>query len=333
MSYEAELKSYRFRSEREREWLELERLLGVIQRRGVKGLESDELLQLPKLYRSAVSSLSTARAVSLDRNLIDYLETLCTQAYLFIYGPRTTFWRRVQQFFAHDWPMAVRKAGWATLLSALCLFGGALIAFLLVMNDMDWFYAFQMGAGDSRNPDATTEALRATLYSEDYELDDSLSVFASFLFTNNTMVSLLAFALGFALGIPTVLLIVYNGFILGAFVGLFVSRGLGFEVIGWLAIHGVTELFAIVLAGAAGFLLGGTLAFPGDRRRIDAMAEAGKQAGTIGMGVVVMLVLAALLEGFGRQLINSDIIRYTIAGTTLLFWLGYFYLFNRRSAP
>jgi len=43
----------------------------------------------------------------------------------------------------------------------------------------------------------------------------------------------------------------------------------------------------------------------------------------------VMLFLAALLEGFGRQLINSDTVRYTIAGSSLIFWLAYFYLPRR----
>ncbi len=330
MSAEAELKSYRFRSEREAEWRALEGLLERIQKSGVSALSQEEMLELPKLYRSAVSSLSTARAISLDRNLTDYLETLCTRAYLFMYGPRTSFWKRVGTFFTHDWPSAVAKAGWATLLSAACFFGAGLIAYLMTMNDMEWFWALNGGFADQRNPDATTEYLRSTLYTDEADLENSLSVFAAFLFQNNSMVSLLAFALGFALGIPTAILLIYNGFTLGAFFALFASRGLGFELGGWLLIHGVTELFAIILAGAAGFLIGGTLAFPGDRRRIDAIAEAGKQAGTIGMGVLLMMLTAAFLEGFGRQLINSDLIRYTIAGTSLMLWLSYFYIYGRR---
>lgn len=330
MSAETELKSYRFRAERETEWRALEDLLNQIQKRGVKSLSREEMLELPKLYRSAVSSLSTARAISLDRNLTDYLETLCTRAYLFMYGPRTTFWKRVGEFFVVDWPAAVAKAGWATLLSALCMFGAALVAYLMVMNDPEWFYAFRGGFADERTPDASTEDLRATLYTEDYDVEDSLSVFAAFLFQNNSMVSLLAFALGFALGIPTAILLIYNGFTLGAFVALYASRGLGMNIGGWLLIHGVTELFGIVLAGAAGFLLGGTLAFPGERRRLDAMAEAGKQAGTIGMGVLIMMFIAALLEGFGRQMINSDMIRYMIAGSSALIWMSYFYIHGRR---
>jgi len=326
---DADLKSYRFRSERENDWREFEALLERIQKSGIKSLSPDDLQALPQLYRSAVSSLSTARAVSLDRNLIAYLEALCTRGYLFIYGPRTTFWQRVSEFFRRDWPEAVASMGKATLFSAVIMFGFALIVFFLVLDDPEWFYPFAAFL-DVRTPEASAETLRATLYTSEEEQNAWLGLFASELFTHNTMVSLLCFALGFALGIPTAILLAYNGCVIGAYTALYWSKGLGFEVIGWLLIHGVTELFAIVLAGAAGFLIGGTLAFPGERRRIDAMEDAGKRAGTVGMGMMLMLFVAAVLEGFGRQLINSDVTRYLIAGTTLLAWLTYFYLYPRR---
>ena len=326
---DADLKSYRFRTEREADWLSFETLLDKIQKSGVKALGREELLALPQLYRSAVSSLSTARAVSLDRNLITYLETLCTRGYLFIYGPRTTFWKRFSEFFKRDWPQAVCDIGWMTLFSAAIMFGFAAIVFCLVMSDSDWFYPFAAFL-DIRTPEASTETLRSTIYTDADGNDAWLGAFASELFTHNTMVCLLCFALGFALGIPTAILLAYNGCIIGAYVALYFSKGLGFQFLGWLLIHGVTELFAIILAGAAGFLIGSTLAFPGDKRRLDAMSEAGKKAGTIGMGMIIMLFVAAILEGFGRQLINSDFTRYLIAGVSLLGWVSYFYIYPRR---
>ena len=324
-----DLKSYRFRAEREADWRALEELLERIQKSGPQALSSQELIALPQLYRTAVSSLSTARAVSLDRNLVTYLETLCTRGYLFMYGPRVSFWQRFSDFFRRDWSQAVSSMIGATVFASAIMFGFALIVILLVLSDSDWFYPFAAFL-DERTPEASVATLRASLYTEPEGLAGMLSVFASQLFTHNTMVALLCFALGFMVGIPTAILLAYNGCILGAYIGLYVSKGLGFELMGWLLIHGVTELFAIILAGAAGFVIGKTLAFPGEKRRVDAMAEAGRKAGTVGMGVVIMLFLAALLEGFGRQMINDDLTRYLIAGTTLLGWLSYFYL--RRGA-
>jgi uncharacterized membrane protein SpoIIM required for sporulation len=113
---------------------------------------------------------------------------------------------------------------------------------------------------------------------------------------------------------------------------VFASKGLGLDVAGWLAIHGVTELFATVLAGAAGLRVGLALAFPGRMDRMEALAKAGRTGGTVMGGVILMLVFAGLLEGIGRQVIQSEAIRFVIAGATAVFWFGYYYL-PRRKRP
>jgi uncharacterized membrane protein SpoIIM required for sporulation len=320
------LKSYRFREERQADWQKLDLILTRAENGGVKSLTDEQMLALPRLYRQAVSSLSVARSISLDQNVITYLESLCTRAYFFVYGARTTVGERMMQFLRRDWPQSVATALWPTLLSAFFFFGGGALAFFLCLQDMDWFWTINgQNFLDGRNPDATTDYLRSTLYTQDHG-DGELSAFSSYLFNNNAQIALFAFALGFAFGIPTAWLLIFNGIMIGSMYAVFWDKGLGFEFTGWLLIHGVTELFAIVLAGAAGFIIGGAVAFPGNRTRLASARVAGQKAATIAMGCVIMLIIAALLEGFGRQLINSDLVRYTIAVSTLVFWLGYFYL-------
>ena len=112
-------------------------------------------------------------------------------------------------------------------------------------------------------------------------------------------------------------------------VRLFIGKGLGFEMGGWLIIHGATELLAIVLAGAAGLHIGRAVAFPGALTRVDAARLAGGRAGAVAAGCVIMLFLAGLIEGYGRQLITSDVIRYSFGLSTLALWLLYFYLPRR----
>jgi uncharacterized membrane protein SpoIIM required for sporulation len=329
---EIQLKSHRFRQERETDWRRLEVLLGRVERDGIGRLRRDELLELPVLYRQALSSLSVARSISLDQSLVEYLESLCTRAYFFVYGTRTHPWERVVAFFARDWPAAVKGIWRETLVAALIGALAAVVAFLLVRSDPDWFYGFMpVEMMQGRDPTASTAALRATLYHQ-LTGHEALSAMSAFLFTHNAQIALFAFALGFALCLPTAALLVYNGCSFGAFLALFVSRKLGFEAGGWLMIHGVTELYAVTLSGAAGFSLGWSVAFPGELSRVDAAARAGRRAAVVMAGVVVMLFFAGLLEGFARQLIQVDWIRYAIAVATALIWLGYFYL-PRKAGP
>lgn len=325
-----QLKSQQFRKEREWEWRDLAALLDKVEAKGPGALTDRQLLSIPVLYRSALSSLSVARATSLDQATVDYLESLCARAYFLIYGARPRIWTRIGAFFATGWPAAVASLWRETLIAGAIFFLSALVAYLLVGQDPAWFYSIVgEGMAGGRDPSASAEALRKTLYHE--EGHDGLSVFAAFLFTNNAQVALLAFALGFAFGAPTVLLLAMNGATLGAMVAVFVAKGLGPEFTGWLMIHGVTELLAVILAGAAGFRIGLAVAFPGDRGRLEAAAESGRSAGAVMFGVVVMLAIAGLIEGFGRQLITSDIARYAIAGASGLIWLAYFYAPRRRA--
>lgn len=325
MKTRLQLKSHRFREEREADWRRLEALLRKVEQGSVARLSYDEMVALPALYRAALSSLSVARAISLDRAVVDYLEGLCSRAYFFVYGARTTLWQRLSGFFSSAWPAAVRSVWAETLASLLLTLGGLLAGWLLTARDPDWYFSFvpqDMAGG--RDPAASAEQLRKVLY--DGGLQDGLSVFATFLFTHNAEVALFAFALGFAFCVPTALLMIVQGCVMGAMFALYARQGLGVELGGWLMIHGVTEMFAVILAGAAGFRIGRTVAFPGDRTRLEAVAEAGRLAATVMAGVLVMLFFAGLLEGFGRQLIKQDLARYAIAAGTGLVWLLYFYV-------
>lgn len=325
------LSSRRFRVEREADWRRLEELLDRVTSRSANALTDEEMLELPRAYRATLSSLSVARATSLDQSLIEYLEGLSTRAYYFLYGSRSTMSERITAFFLREWPAAVRALWRETLIAVAITLVAASVAYSLVMSDPDWFYSFMPEQfSDGRNPAASTEELRRTLYHQGGQ--SGLSVFATFLFTHNARVALFAFALGFAFCVPTIFLLAYNGFILGAFAALFAGRDLGFELGGWLLIHGVTELFAIILAGAAGLRIGWALANPGELTRLAAAAEAMRTTASALIGVVVMLFIAGLLEGFGRQLITSDVLRYGVAATTGLFWVSYFYLAREREA-
>lgn len=324
----------RFRAEREADWIAFDTLLGRLETRSAKALSSDELLQLPILYRATLSSLSIARATMLDKALLDHLEGLAMRGYFLIYGVRETRLSRLRRFFLYDWSAAVRAVWKETLIIALIITLGALTSWSLVAHNPEWYYNFvpeEMAGG--RDPRATVEFLRSTLGHGKAGGEDqgALHVFATFLFTHNSRVSIMSFALGFAFGVPTMMLEYYQGIGLGAMLAVFSSKGLGVDFGGWLFIHGTTELFAAALSGAAGLRIGSAVVFPGARSRLQAAAEAGRTAGKVMVGVILMLLAAGLLEGFGRQLITDTVMRYAIGSLMLAFWLAYFYIPRREN--
>jgi uncharacterized membrane protein SpoIIM required for sporulation len=319
------LKSRRFRLEREADWKRLDDLLTRLEKGRASSLSDDEVIAIPVLYRSALSSLAVARAISLDKSLVDYLESLSARAYFCVYSTRTTVLERVIRFFAQDWPMTVR-ALWAETLVALGLtLLGTVAAYLLVQHSSQWFYDFVPAwLIQGRDPSASTAELAQTLHG--VHGPNGLGVLATALFTHNAGVAMLAFALGFACGLPTAFFMLQSGLMMGGFFALFAQHGLGVEVGGWLSIHSTTEIFAVTLAGAAGFHVGWSLAFPRGQSRVDALASAGKRAAVVMAGVVVMLAVAGILEGYGRQLIDNTPLRYGIGWTVLAAWCAYFYL-------
>jgi uncharacterized membrane protein SpoIIM required for sporulation len=320
------LKSSEFRKGREASWRALEGLLGRLDRGGVRSLSVEELQSLPLLYRSAVSSLSVARSIALDRNLLRYLEDLALRGFLALYGPRIRIGEGLRAFFGRSFPSAVRAAGWHILIAVLALAVGIAAGFMLVRVDESWFSALvPESLAGGRGPGSTRTELETDEIFRPWEgAAVSFGIVANFLFSHNTMVGILMFSLGLFAGVPTLLLLVYQGLILGAFLAIHDNRGLIVDFVGWLSIHGVTEMSAIVLCGAAGLMIAEAILFPGRHTRLENAAERGRIAAQIAVGAILMFLVAGILEGGFRQLIASTPWRFAIGGVTGALWLGYF---------
>jgi uncharacterized membrane protein SpoIIM required for sporulation len=318
-----ELKSAAFRAEREASWRELEGLVGRVERAGVRSLTPAELARLPVLYRAALSSLSVARAISLDRNVLDYLESLGGRAYLAVYGTRRHLREALGDFFVRRFPRAVRAHAPQLAAAASLLLLGAVTGFALTRADPERFYAF-VGSGyaQGRGPTSSTESLRQVLYA-DRKAAELLQAFAAFLFSNNARVGLMAFTMGFAGGVPAGLLMFSNGLVLGAFGALYAGRGLSLEFWAWVLPHGVTELTAVALCGAAGLALGQALLFPGREERLPGLARRGREAGVVALGAVALFFAAALIEGIFRQLVHAVPVRAAVAVGSALVLAAY----------
>jgi uncharacterized membrane protein SpoIIM required for sporulation len=161
----------------------------------------------------------------------------------------------------------------------------------------------------------------------------SFIVFANFLFQHNTLIGIMMFGLGIAAGVPTLMLLAYQGIIFGAFIGLHFNRDLLVDFLGWVSIHGVTEFGAIILCGAGGLVIAQNILFPGRHSRIDNLAAHGRSAAQFAVGAVFMFLVAGLIEGGLRQLVADTTARFAIGALTGAAWLAYFLLAGRRERP
>jgi uncharacterized membrane protein SpoIIM required for sporulation len=327
------LKSSEFRKGREAGWRELERLVQRVERRGIRSLSLDDLQQLPILYRAALSSLSVARSIALDRNLLLYLDNLALRAYLAVYGTRTNPIEGLLGFFMRDLPEAVRAARWHILIAATALLVGITAGFILTVHDESWFSSFvPSGLAGGRGPASSAADLRAReLFAPWPGAAAAFGIFANVLFSHNTLVGLLCFGLGLAAGVPTLMLTVYQGLSLGAFIALHANRGLTVASLGWLSIHGTTELGALILLAAGGLVIADKILFPGRYARLENLALHGRQAAQMAVGAILMLFVAGILEGGFRQLVQSTPARFAIGIAMATFWLVYFSRCGRRA--
>jgi len=320
------LRSTEFRRGREQGWRDLEDLLTKAERSGLGALSTEELQRLPLLHRSALSALSVARAIALDRHLRLYLENLGLRSFLVVYGPRQGILEGCREFFFHGFPAAVRAAGVHVLIAFLSIVVGAAAGFALTRSDEAWLAAMvpaELAAGRGINS-TREQLLRDEIFAPWPGFTRSFITFANFLFRHNALIGIMMFGLGIAAGVPTLILLTYQGMIFGAFIALHFNRGLLVDFLGWVSIHGVTEFGAIILCGAGGLVIAQHILFPDRYSRVDSLAVHGRSAAQLAVGAVFMFFLAGLIEGGLRQLLADTAGRFAIAALTAAVWLSYF---------
>jgi uncharacterized membrane protein SpoIIM required for sporulation len=264
-------------------------------RRGVSGLEPSELDELVALYQRVSSHLSHARTAYRDPSLTIRLSRLVSDASGVIYRGRSRPGTAIVEFFVWRFPATVYQSGRFIAASAALLLVPALVV------------GAWLATSDRALDAAAPEALQEAYLEEDFEAyysSDSATNFATEVTVNNIQVAFTAFAGGILVGIPTVLLLAYNGAGVGSAGGLFVSAGESAKFFGLILPHGLLELTAVVIAGAAGLRLGWAIVAPGDQRRSEALGREARRAIVIALGLVVAFVGAGFIEGFitGRGL-------------------------------
>jgi uncharacterized membrane protein SpoIIM required for sporulation len=293
-----------------------EALLDRCERSRIGALSFDDLGELGRLYRRHLARLVRLRARGLDAAAIAYVNGLCLRAHTALYVP--TGERGTVASLVRAIPAAFARTWRAQVLAWMLLLAGMLVGGALVTRDPGAVRAFipscMCGSADRLDALVRSRAARAEFLARSETPAAQNAAFGSALFTHNTRVGLLAFATGLLAAVPTVMLQLYNGIILGAYGAIFFRDPWPIDFLAWILPHGVPELTAITLCAAGGLLLGAAVALPGRRRRSAAVRDAVGPALALVATAVPLLLVAALTESFVRESTLGTGARFAIAG-------------------
>lgn len=294
----------------------------------------DEIRELGALYRLHTARLAWLRQSGKDAAAAHHLNALCLRAYSLLYAATPA---RQRVAWLAGAPQALARTWHAQVLAWLLLLGGMIVGAALTRLDPLAAHALiprGMGYSAERIDRLSTSAeARAEFLEQEGQPLGLRVMFGSALFVHNTRVGLLALATGMLAGIPTVLLQLYNGILLGAFCSIFFLDHWPLPFLAWILPHGIPELTAISLCTAAGLLLGGAVAAPGRRSRRQAIREAVQPALALFLIAVPLFILAAAIEGIVREAAIGLGLRLAVGFAGLLavvLWLGMIHRLARR---
>jgi uncharacterized membrane protein SpoIIM required for sporulation len=284
------MKVERFIGERQGDWRELDALLSAGGRRPRRRRgrpDAAAVLRLGALYRGAAADLALARRGHPGDPIVLRLESLVARARQAVYAEEV---RRgsLRTFFARTYWVRVRERPWPLAIALVMLFGPAALAAAWALHDT--------GAAVGLVPGQFRGAVQPV---GDTGMTTAQSAaFSGAVMSNNIQVTFLAFAAGILCGLGTVLVLAYNGAVLGAVAGGAIANGNGAGFAEFVTAHGIIELTCIAVAAAAGMRMGYALVAPGARTRSHALAEEARAAIAIVLGTVPWVILAGLIEGF-----------------------------------
>jgi uncharacterized membrane protein SpoIIM required for sporulation len=287
-------------------------------KRRLSGAEADELL---RLYQSTSAHLSLIRSVAPESGLSAALSATLAQARTRFTGARSNFMADLARFFVVALPAAFYRLSWLTLAcgAAFVLIGGA--------------YALWIGnSPDALRTLATDSAIRKYVEEDfiDYYSENPAASFAGAVWTNNAWISAQAVALGIT-GIWVPMILFSNAQGVGIAAGIFAAAGKTDVFYSYILPHGLMELTAVFIACAAGLRIFWAMVSPGPCTRGRAVAEEGRSLITVALGLILVLFVSGLVEGFVTPSTLPVWVKIGIGAAVLASYWLYVLIWGRRA--
>lgn len=296
-------------------WDRLALLLAQANQGGLSQLSRAELEELALLYRQVAADLSVLRRDATARSYTDHVNQLLAGAHHIIYSGRKTSARSLFRFLRDDYPAIFQRQLPFVLASLLISVAWGMLGAVLTNARPDFMRHF------------VGPAMIATMERHEMWTKSVVSMApaaSSYIMTNNLSVSFATFAGGIAFGLGTFFYLYVNGMMLGVIGAACHQYAMSLALWSFVAPHGSLELPSILIAGGAGLRLGYSMLFPGSLRWKESVALGGMEATRLVSGIIPLLVLAGLLEGFFSPSHAPVWLKFTVGGllfSLLLLWL------------
>lgn len=307
------LKEEQFINNNSNLWKELESLLNIVNKKGIKSLSSKDVKRFLHLFRQSSHNLAYARTHYHKSSVVEYLNSLVGRCHNHIYAVKKVPSREFFKYISYGFPGLLKEYRWFIVTSFSFFALGMLLSLLLVLYNPDnagLFLPMNMveGVKGGKSGGGTW----------------NYPLMSSYIMYNNISVSLRAFVFGITLGLGTIYVLFINGTVLGALTGLVYLYGDPVNYWSLILPHGIIELTAIFISGAAGLIIAKSILLPGEYTRRYSLVDGAKKAISLIIGVIVMLVIAGIIEGFFTPLKISEATKLIFAALTGIVLTLYF---------
>ncbi|MEA2041775.1 MAG: stage II sporulation protein M [Bacteroidota bacterium] len=279
--------------------------------------------ELTAMFLQLTDDLSYARTYYSGSETEEYLNKLAAKTHAFIYKTKKEKNNRFLIFWKYEFPLEIYRLRKFIVGSAVVFLFFGFIGALSASGDQD-FVRLILGDG---YVNMTIENIEKGEPMAVYESMDSGMMFFRIAY-NNIQVAMLTFVLGMLSYFGTGGILLFNGIMLGSFQYFFYRYNVLYDSILSIWIHGTIEIFAIIVAGAAGLILGNSIMFPKTYSRKESFRRGAKRGAKTILGLLPFIILAAFLEGYiTRHTEWSDYIRFSIIGISLVLIIVYFIVY------
>lgn len=290
--------------------------------RRLTGTEADELVEL---YQRTATHLSLLQSSTPDPMLTARLTQLVARARATVTGTRRASWRDATRFLTAGFPAAVyRSRNWWIPTAVLSTLLAAVIGW--------WIGAHPEVQSAIAAPEDLRRMTSPGGEYETYYSSHPAASFAAQVWTNNAQAAAMCLVLGAFLCIPVIWILFINVLNLGVGIGLMSSAGRLDTFLGLILPHGLLELTAVFVAAGTGLRLGWTVIDPGPMSRRSALAQQGRAAIGMAIGLALVLFVSGLIEGFVTPSGLPTWGRITIGIVAEAAFLAYVYILGGRAA-